>query len=192
MHILQGPRPPVRPSYGGDSSTRSERREAPSGPPVLRSETSREHGVPNFPPATPPHAKGKGVRTLPAQTILSTCPQISRRWGGSGLFTAHGSCLPGHLSGAASPRCVLRSRPGCRRPLLAAGRGHTALGPQTGESRQCTRGAERCLHQSPRQWEERRHHPQVGADRRARTLLRGDGGSAMATQGGAMSLCSSP
>ena len=50
--------------------------------------------------------------------------QSDGRWSGSGLFsglfTARGSCLSGHLSGATPTQCFLWSHPGCRRPLLAA------------------------------------------------------------------------
>ena len=67
LHILQGPRLPVRPSYGGNSLTRSElRREAPSGPASTAiGDVAGTRGAELSRPT--PHTRGKGLR-LPAGT----------------------------------------------------------------------------------------------------------------------------
>ena len=111
-------------------------------------------GCRTFPAGHPaPHSlvSPQAKRTRAGSASLPT--RNDGRWSGSGLFTARGSCLPEHFSGVTPTQCFLLSHPGCRRPAAGCG-GHTALGPQTGESRQCTRGAERCLQRSSGQWEE--------------------------------------
>ena len=133
--------------HSGGSLTRSERREAPSGPASTAiGDVVGTRGAELSPGHPRPTPGAKDCASSPAQTF---CPHVLRSVGAGaalGCLLHAGAACPDTFQGVAPTQCFLRPYSGCRRPAAGCGR-HTALGSQTGESRQCHResGAVSCI-----------------------------------------------